>query len=145
MTARSMPLGAKLARKAAVATGAGEFETAAENELEGAAQPARLSADEALSAVIIWRRVKWRLFAQNILPLCDQPLARHAPGQCHHHALAYKIGQMRISALRARAEKTLGPRFDLRDFNDAVLATGSVPLQALDISMTAWIAQRQAP
>ncbi|HST44082.1 MAG TPA: DUF885 domain-containing protein [Luteimonas sp.] len=62
------------------------------------------------------------------------------PGQ----ALAYKIGQLKISELRDRASKALGPRFDLRDFNDAVLATGSVPLQILDTRIDAWIAEQQA-
>jgi uncharacterized protein (DUF885 family) len=57
------------------------------------------------------------------------------PGQ----ALAYKIGQLKISELRARAQAKLGPKFDLRDFNDAVLATGSVPLQALEQRIDAWI------
>ena len=61
------------------------------------------------------------------------------PGQ----ALAYKIGQLRISALRAKAELELGARFDLRDFNDAVLATGSVPLAALETRMHAWIEQQR--
>lgn len=58
------------------------------------------------------------------------------PGQ----ALAYKIGQIRISGLRAKAEKELGPKFDLRSFNDAVLETGSVPLEALERHIDAWIA-----
>ena len=57
-------------------------------------------------------------------------------------ALAYKIGQMKISELRRRAERALGPRFDLRDFNDAVLAVGSVPLTALETHMTRWIAEQ---
>lgn len=61
------------------------------------------------------------------------------PGQ----ALAYKIGQMKISELRARARRKLGPKFDLRDFNDAVLETGSVPLDALERHIDAWIGARQ--
>jgi uncharacterized protein (DUF885 family) len=62
------------------------------------------------------------------------------PGQ----ALAYKIGQLKISELRARAEAALGEDFDLRKFNDAVLATGSVPLKALEAHIDAWIADQKA-
>ena len=62
------------------------------------------------------------------------------PGQ----ALAYKIGQMKISQLRERARQQLGERFDLRDFDDAVLETGSVPLDALEKHIDAWIASRKA-
>ena len=60
------------------------------------------------------------------------------PGQ----ALAYKIGQLKISELRGEAERELGDGFDLRAFNDAVLATGSVPLEALETHIDAWIAAR---
>jgi uncharacterized protein (DUF885 family) len=63
------------------------------------------------------------------------------PGQ----ALAYKIGQLKISELRARAERELGPKFDVRDFNDAVLDTGSVPLTVLEARMLAWIAAGGGP
>jgi len=59
------------------------------------------------------------------------------PGQ----ALAYKIGQMKISALRDKARRELGPKFDLRAYNDAVLETGSVPLEALERHIDAWIAE----
>jgi len=46
------------------------------------------------------------------------------PGQ----ALAYKLGQLEISRLRAEAEARLGDRFDLRDFHDSLLENGAVPL-----------------
>lgn len=61
------------------------------------------------------------------------------PGQ----ALAYKIGQLKISELRERSAKALGPKFDLRAFNDEVLNTGSVPLEALEKHIDAWIADQQ--
>lgn len=58
------------------------------------------------------------------------------PGQ----ALAYKIGQLKISELRARAKDRLGENFDVRAFNDEVLGTGSIPLDALEKHIDAWIA-----
>jgi len=61
------------------------------------------------------------------------------PGQ----ALAYKVGQLKISELRTRAQHALGPRFDLRDFDDAVLAVGSVPLTALEARIDRWITERK--
>ena len=62
------------------------------------------------------------------------------PGQ----ALGYKLGEIRIRELRAKAEAALGPKFDLRAFHDAVLAEGPVPLDVLSGRIDAWIAAEKA-
>ena len=63
------------------------------------------------------------------------------PGQ----ATAYKIGEIRLRAIRARAEAALGDRFDIRAFHDALLVDGPLPLDLLDSRMDAWIAEAKAP
>jgi uncharacterized protein (DUF885 family) len=55
-------------------------------------------------------------------------------------ALAYKVGDIRIQQARARAEKALGPRFDIRAFHDQVLMSGALPLEVLDAKIDRWIA-----
>jgi uncharacterized protein (DUF885 family) len=59
-------------------------------------------------------------------------------------ALAYKIGQLKILELRARAEKALGPKFDLKEFHAEVLMTGALPLSVLDQKINDWIATKQS-
>ncbi len=58
------------------------------------------------------------------------------PGQ----ALAYKMGELKIWELRAKAEKELGDDFDIRAFHDAVLANGGLPLELLSDEIDAYIA-----
>ncbi|HEY6482296.1 MAG TPA: DUF885 domain-containing protein [Steroidobacteraceae bacterium] len=55
-------------------------------------------------------------------------------------ALAYKLGQLKFRELRARAEKALGPRFDIRRFHDEMLSGGVLPLDLLDARTNRWIA-----
>jgi uncharacterized protein (DUF885 family) len=57
-------------------------------------------------------------------------------------ALSYKIGELRISAIRAKAEQALGPKFDIRAFHDELLKDGAMPLDLLEVKMDAWIAKR---
>jgi len=61
------------------------------------------------------------------------------PGQ----ATGYKIGMMRIMALRQKARDALGPKFDIRGFNDLLVGSGSLPLAVLDQQVDGWIAARR--
>ncbi|HVH90657.1 MAG TPA: DUF885 family protein, partial [Candidatus Acidoferrum sp.] len=56
-------------------------------------------------------------------------------------ALAYKIGQLKISDIRSKAEKTLGSKFDIRVFHDELLKDGALPLDLLEAKMDDWIAR----
>ena len=58
-------------------------------------------------------------------------------------ALAYKIGQRKILELRARAQKALGSKFDIRAFHDQVLDSGALPLDVLESHTDAWIASQK--
>ena len=58
-------------------------------------------------------------------------------------ALSYKMGQTKILELRARAQKDLGAKFDIRAFHDAVLDQGPLPLDLLDTKINEWIATQK--
>jgi uncharacterized protein (DUF885 family) len=59
-------------------------------------------------------------------------------------ALSYKMGQMKILDLRARAQRQLGAKFDLRAFHDALLDQGPLPLDLLEAKINAWIGAQTA-
>ncbi len=56
-------------------------------------------------------------------------------------ALGYKIGQLEILKLRAKAQTTLGSRFDYKSFHDEVLDAGPLPMDVLETRMTQWMQQ----
>lgn len=61
------------------------------------------------------------------------------PGQ----ALSYKMGEIKIRELRAKAEKALGDQFDIRAFHDAVLENGALPMEMLEVQLEQFIADNQ--
>jgi uncharacterized protein (DUF885 family) len=63
------------------------------------------------------------------------------PGQ----ALGYKLGQLHISALRAKAERELGRAFDVREFHGQVLRDGALPMDVLATKIDRWIDAKREP
>jgi len=59
-------------------------------------------------------------------------------------ALAYKMGELKIRELRAKATSELGDKFDLREFHDVVLGQGAVPLDMLEAQVNRWIKAKKA-
>ncbi len=68
----------------------------------------------------------------------DTELARYIGAPAG--AVAYKVGELKIVALREQAEQALGDRFDIRAFHDLVLAQGQLPMTLLEAQVEAWIA-----
>ncbi|MDO9588794.1 MAG: DUF885 domain-containing protein [Brevundimonas sp.] len=101
----------------------------------------RLVTDTGLHAKRWSREQAIEYFRQNSL-LSERDIVKEVeryitnPGQ----ATSYKIGELKIMELRARARAALGERFDIRDFHAVVLGSGSVPLEVLEDQVDAWIA-----
>ncbi|HEY0483211.1 MAG TPA: DUF885 family protein [Kofleriaceae bacterium] len=93
-----------------------------------------------------WSRAQARAYLRDHTALSEHEIETEVdryiawPGQ----ALAYKIGELAILALRARAEHALGARFDVRRFHDVVLAGGSLPLAVLEAEVDRFIAAELA-
>ena len=101
----------------------------------------RLVTDTGLHAKRWSREQAMDYFRQNSL-LSERDIQKEVeryitnPGQ----ATSYKIGELKIKELRAKAETTLGDKFDIKDFHAVVLGSGSVPLDVLVDQVDAWIA-----
>jgi uncharacterized protein (DUF885 family) len=93
-----------------------------------------------------WTREQARAYMRDHTALSEHEIETEVdryiawPGQ----ALAYKIGELAIIDLRARAERALGPRFDLRRFHDLILGAGSLPLGVLEEEVARFIASESA-
>ena len=93
-----------------------------------------------------WSREKAIDYFRDNAPLSERDIVKEVdrylnnPGQ----ATSYMVGQLKISGLRERAERELGGRFDIRDFHEAVLGGGAVPLNVLEDRVLAYIARAKA-
>ena len=90
-----------------------------------------------------WSREQARQFFRDNTLLSERDIAKEVdryicwPGQ----ATSYKIGELKIMALRAKAQKELGEAFDIRAFHDAVLRDGALPLGVLEAQVLRWVLQ----
>ena len=105
---------------------------------------ARLVVDTGLHAKG-WERQRAIDYLRNNTALGEADIAAEVdryiawPGQ----ALAYKAGQLSIQALRREAQEKLGERFELREFHEQIVGTGSLPLPVLEAKIRRWINSRR--
>lgn len=92
-----------------------------------------------------WTREQAIAYFKANSSVSDKDIAREVdryfnwPGQ----ATSYMVGQLKITELRGRAHKALGSRFDIRDFHEAVLGQGALPLDVLDEQVNRYIAAKR--
>ncbi|MGB3320128.1 MAG: DUF885 domain-containing protein [Sphingopyxis granuli] len=93
-----------------------------------------------------WTREQAIEYFRSNSSVSDTDIAREVdryfnwPGQ----ATSYMVGQLKIAELRARAERELGPRFDIREFHEAVLGEGALPLDLLEDQVERYIAAKRS-
>ena len=93
-----------------------------------------------------WTRAQALDFFRENAPKTEQDIVNEVdryiswPGQ----ALAYKIGELKLKELRARAERELAAKFDVRAFHDFVLLDGALPLEILERRVNEWIKSQRA-
>jgi uncharacterized protein (DUF885 family) len=93
-----------------------------------------------------WTREQAVDYFRNNSSVSDTDIGREVnryfnwPGQ----ATSYMVGQLKIAELRKRAQDQLGPKFDIRDFHEAVLSQGSLPLDILEEQVDRYIATTKA-
>jgi uncharacterized protein (DUF885 family) len=107
----------------------------------------RLVVDTGMNA-LGWSRAKAMDYLREHTLLSDTEIATETlrysvdiPAQ----ALAYKIGSLRMIELRKRAEQKLGERFDVREFHEWMIGSGSMPLGVLEDVITRRVASRASP
>jgi uncharacterized protein (DUF885 family) len=99
----------------------------------------RLVVDTGIHALRWTREHATAYFADNV-PLPPETARREVdryfvlPGQ----ACSYRVGMLKMMSLRAQAQDRLGSRFDIRDFHEAVLGNGALPLPVLEEVLSAW-------
>lgn len=104
----------------------------------------RLVVDTGIHA-LQWDRDRAIAFFRDNAPKAEQDIVNEVdryiswPGQ----ALAYKIGELKIKELRARATKQLGDRFDIKEFHDIILLGGSMPLEILESRVNTWLQEKR--
>lgn len=92
-----------------------------------------------------WDREKAIAYFRENAPKSEQDIVNEIdryiswPGQ----ALAYKIGELKIKELRARATRELGAEFDVKEFHDIILLGGSMPLSLLEQRVEEWLRSRR--